>query len=83
MINSGREWDWMDIKTRKLSPIEVVNRAKADGLWQLQDEWDGESLYHKNSKGQLFHEFIIDIQSQFVTEVGEDEDYLGNKIKQK
>lgn len=68
---------------RKLSPIEIVKRAKADGLWQLQDNWDGESQFHKNSKGQLFHEFIGEIQSQFVTEVNEDEDYLGNKTKLK
>ena len=68
---------------RKLSPMEIVKRAEANGLWQLQDEWDGESQFHKNSKGQLWHEFIREIQSQFVTEVGEDEDYLGNKIKPK
>jgi hypothetical protein len=64
---------------RKLSPMEIVKRAEADGLWQLQDEWDRESQFHKNSKGQLWHEFIREIQSQFVTEIGEDEDYLGNK----
>lgn len=67
----------------KLSPIEIIKRAKADGLWQLQDEWDGESQFHKNSKGQLWHEFIREIQSQFVTEVGEDEDYLGKQNKPK
>jgi hypothetical protein len=67
---------------RKLSPMEIVKRAEADGLWQLQDEWDGESQFHKNTKGQLWHEFIREIQSQFVTEVAEDEDYLGNKLNQ-
>ena len=70
------------MKMRKLSPMEIYERANHDGLWQLQDEWDGESVFHKNSKGQLYHEFIREIQSQFVTEVGEDEDYLGNKINQ-
>jgi hypothetical protein len=68
---------------RKLSPIEILKRAKADGLWQLQDNWDGESTFHKNSKGQLFHEFIGEVQSQFVTEVDEGEDYLSNKVKKK
>lgn len=67
---------------RKLSPREIVKRAEHDGLWELQDEWDGESVFHRNSNGQLFHEFIGEIQSQFVTEVGDDEDYLGNKIEQ-
>ena len=68
---------------RRLTPLEIIKRAKADGLWQLQKEWDGESHFHKNSKEQLWHEFTEEIQSQFVTEVGEDEDYLGNKIKPK
>ena len=67
---------------RKLSPMEIYKRANHDGLWQLQDRWDGESVFHKNSKGQLFHEFLREIQSQFVTEVGDDEDYLGNKLNQ-
>ena len=72
------------MKMRKLSPIEIVKRAKHDGLWQLQsDKWDGESVFHKNSKGQLWHEFLREIQSQFVTEVGEDEDYLGKQNKPK
>ncbi len=62
--------------------MEIHKRAKHDGLWQLQDEWDGESQFHKNTKGQLWHEFIREIQSQFVTEVAEDEDYLGNKLNQ-
>lgn len=70
------------MKMRKLSPMEIYKRANHDGLWQLQDGWDGESVFHKNSKGQLFHEFLREIQSQFVTEVGEDEDYLGNKLNQ-
>jgi len=66
---------------RKLSPMEIVKRAEADGLWQLQDEWDGESQFHKNSKGQLWHEFIREIQSQFVTEVSEDEETFNTKEK--
>jgi len=70
------------MKMRKLSPMEIYKRANHDGLWQLQDRWDGESVFHKNSKGQLWHEFLREIQSQFVTEVGEDEDYLGNKLNQ-
>jgi hypothetical protein len=61
--------------------MEIVKRAEHDGLWQLQSDWDGESVFHTNSKGQLFHEFIGEIQSKFVTEVEDDEDYLGNKIK--
>ena len=62
--------------------MEIVKRAESDGLWQLQDNFDGESVFHSNSKGQLWHEFLREIQSQFVTHVEEDEDYLGNKPKQ-
>lgn len=59
---------------RKLSPIEIIERAKSDGLWQLQDKWDGESIFHKNYKGQLWHEFIGEIQSKFVTETQKDKE---------
>lgn len=71
----------MNKEMRRLSPMEIVKRAKHDGLWQLQDGFDAPSQWEKNSKGQLFHEFIREIQAKFVTEVGKDEDYLGNKIE--
>ena len=65
---------------RKLSPMELCKRAEHDGLWKDGSEFDAESNYHKNSKGQLFHEWMREVQSKFVTEVEDDEDYLGNKI---
>ena len=65
---------------RKLSPMEIYKRAKHDGLWVDGSEFDGDSQFHQNSKGQLFHEWVREKQNQFVTEVEEDEDYLGNKI---
>ncbi len=67
---------------RKLSPIEIVKRAKRDNLWDNGSEFDGESVFHRNSKGQLFHEWVREVQSKFITEVGDDEDYLGNKLNQ-
>ena len=54
---------------RKLSPIEILERAKHDGLWEDGSGFDGESSFHLNSKGQLFHEWIREKQSLFVTEV--------------
>tara|TARA_R110001592_G_scaffold67_1_gene384 strand:- start:4301 stop:4567 length:267 start_codon:yes stop_codon:yes gene_type:complete len=67
---------------RKLSPIEIVERAKRDNLWVDGSEFDGESQFHPNSKGQLFHEWIREKQALFVLEVEEDEDYLGRKLNQ-
>jgi len=69
------------MSNRKLSPIEMIKRAKHDGLWEDGGGFDGESEFHRNSKGQMFHEWIREKQSFFVTEVGDDEDYLGNKPK--
>ena len=68
---------------RKLSPMEILERAKHDGLWEDGSGFDGESLFHLNSKGQLFHEWVGEKQSLFVTEVEEDQDYIGNKPKQR
>jgi hypothetical protein len=67
---------------RDLSPMEIYKRAKHDGLWKDGSEFDGESKYHLNSKGQLFHEWMREVQSKFVLQVGENEDYLGNKKEQ-
>lgn len=67
---------------RKLSPTEIVERAKHDGLWEDGSGFDGESQFHPNSKGQLFHEWIGEKQALFVLEVEEDEDCLGNKLNQ-
>ena len=64
---------------RELSPKEIYLRAVNDGLWKDGSEFDGHR-YGKNSKGQLFHEWMREVQSKFVTHVGDDEDYLGNKI---
>ena len=63
---------------RKLSPMEVVKRAKHDGLWVDGSEFDG--VGYINSKGQFWHEWIREKQSEFIIEVEDDEDYLGNKI---
>ena len=68
-------------KMRRLSPKEIYLRAVHDGLWKDGSEFDGDSVWDKNSKGQLFHEWMREVQSKFVTEVGEDEDYLGEKVK--
>ena len=65
---------------RKLSPTEIDKRAEHDNLWDDGSGFDGESEFHKNSKGQLFHEWVREVQSKFITEVGDDEDYLGNKL---
>ena len=65
--------------SRKLSPIEILERAKHDNLWDDGSGFNGKSQFHENSQGQLFHEWVREIQSKFITEVG-DEDYLGNKI---
>jgi len=54
-----------------------------DNLWVDGSGFDGESEFHRNSKGQMLHEWIREKQSFFVTEVGDDEDYLGNKTKQR
>ena len=67
---------------RKLSPIEIIERAKHDGLWEDGSRFDGESQFHPNSKGQLFHEWIGEKQALFVLEVEEDVDCLGNKLNQ-
>jgi|TARA_R110000803_G_scaffold143249_1_gene209329 hypothetical protein len=67
--------------SRKLSPIEIVKRAKHDGLWEDGSNFSG-NLFEKNNKGQMFHEWISEKQSLFVTEVEDDEDYLGNKSNQ-
>ena len=66
---------------RKLSPMEIYKRAKHDGHWVDGSEFDGESQFHPNSKGQLFHEWVREKQNLFVTEVEKDQDYLGNKPK--
>ena len=66
---------------RKLSPMEIYKRAKHDGLWVDGSGFDGESQFHPNSKGQLFHEWVGEKQALFVLE--EDQDYLGNKPKQR
>jgi len=68
---------------RKLSPMEILERAKHDGLWEDGSGFDGEYQFHPNSKGQLFHEWIGEKQALFVTEVEENQDYLGNKPKQR
>ena len=68
---------------RKLSPMEILERAKHDGLWEDGSGFDGESQFHPNSKGQLFHEWVREKQNLFVTEVEKDQDYLGNKQKQR
>ena len=65
---------------RQLSPMEIYNRAVHDDLWDDGSGFDGEGMFQKNSKGQLFHEWMRDIQNKFVTEVGDDEDLYGNKI---
>ena len=67
---------------RKLSPMEILERAKHDGLWEDGSGFDGESQFHPNSKGQLFHEWIGEKQALFILEVEEDEDYLGRKLNQ-
>tara|TARA_R110000751_G_scaffold240633_3_gene341236 strand:- start:1080 stop:1307 length:228 start_codon:yes stop_codon:yes gene_type:complete len=56
---------------RKLSPMEIYKRAKHDGLWVDGSGFDGESEFHRNSKGQMLHEWIREKQSFFVTEVGD------------
>ena len=58
---------------RKLSPMEIYKRAKHDGRWVDGSGFDGESSFHLNSKGQLFHEWIREKQALFVLEVEEDE----------
>ena len=68
-------------KMRKLSPIDIIERAKHDNLWDDGSGFDGKSAFHENSKGQLFHEWVREIQSKFGTEVGDGEDYLRKKTR--
>ena len=35
---------------RKLSPMEILERAKDDNLWFDGSGFDGESVFHRNSK---------------------------------
>ena len=53
--------------TRNLSPIEIVNQAKKDGLWEDGSGFDGEDMLSENSDGELFHEYITRKQKNFKT----------------
>jgi thymidylate synthase len=55
------------VYTRELSPIEVIDQAKKDGLWEDGSGFDGKEGFGPNSKGELFHEYMSRIQSRFKT----------------
>jgi thymidylate synthase len=55
------------IYTKELSPLEIIDQAREDGLWVDGSGFDGESTFGKNSNGQLFHEWVREHQSKFKT----------------
>jgi len=55
------------VYTRELSPIEVLEQAKKDGLWEDGSKFDGKEGISPNSNGELFHEYMSKIQSRFKT----------------
>jgi len=55
------------VYTRELSPIEVIDQAKKDGLWEDGSNFDGKEGISPNSNGELFHEYMSKIQSRFKT----------------
>ena len=57
---------------RKLSPMEILEKAKHDGLWEDGSGFDGESVFHRNSKRQLFHEWVKEKQDLFTLKIKDD-----------
>jgi len=55
------------VYTRELSPMEVLEQAKKDGIWDDGSGFDGADEFSKNSDGELFHEYLGRIQSKFKT----------------
>jgi len=55
------------VYTRELSPIEVIDQAKKDGMWEDGSNFDGKEGISPNSNGELFHEYMSKIQSRFKT----------------
>lgn len=51
------------ILTRPLSPVEIVDQAEKEGIWEDGSGFDAD-LFKENSNGQLFHEFIGEKQSK-------------------
>ena len=52
MINSGREWDWMDVKKKNMSEEEFLKK-----LYELNEEMD--ELLDKSYINQHYH--LIDL----------------------
>jgi len=55
------------VYTRELSPMEVLEQAKKDGIWDDGSSFDAKDEFSKNSDGELFHEYLSRIQCDYKT----------------
>lgn len=66
MINSGREWDWMDVKKKNMSEEEFLKK-----LYELNEEMD--ELLEKgyiNENYDLIEFLIIKLEKHLSSEKG-------------